>query len=139
MLFSPLFMPAVALLVIAKVGYEEAMASVGLFVHFLIVTSLIGGTPYLIFSIALTLWCRKKSAREIKKLSWWLPWAFTPLCGLFMYIAFLRTYPDGDAGEATLLMVVFCVPVCFFYVFMVHLLTRLGLRLEFIKPENANP
>ncbi|MGE0755330.1 MAG: hypothetical protein AB7L92_09270 [Alphaproteobacteria bacterium] len=133
MLFTPLILPLVVLLTAYSFGYEEVMLSIGMLMRFLVLSSFIGGMPYFIFSVAVALWGRDKSADQLRKLSWWLPWMFMPVCGLFMYVSFIRTYPEGSAVESALVMMLFCVPIGFIYVIGVHLVTRLAVYLKIVE------
>jgi hypothetical protein len=133
MLFMPLILPALAFIFAGIWGYETVMVGMGVLLRLLIICSMIGGIPYFFFALAVLWWCRKKSAQEIKKASWWLPWIFTPVCGLFFAVAFNLEHPDGDAVEGALLMAAFCVPVGFMYVAIVHIFTRIAQSIKLIK------
>lgn len=132
MLFMPLIFPALAFIAAGIWGYEAVMVGIGILLRFLIICSMIGGIPYFFFALGVLWWSRKKTAQEIKKASWWLPWIFTPLCGVFFAIAFNLEHPNGDAVEGALLMAIFCVPVGFIYVFFVHMLTGIAKKIKII-------
>lgn len=130
MLFLPLLVPALLLLLNQFYSYEEMMQGLGTTARLILISCLIAGIPYLGFAAGVFFWLRKKSIDRIKKLSWFLPWILTPLCGLFCLVSFSVMYPGGDAMMVALIFMVLCVPAGFLYVAIVHVLTRLGYRAQ---------
>ncbi len=133
MLFLPLLFPVATFLLAWISGYEALILAIGMVLRFLIICSLIGGIPYFFFALGVLWWWRKKTADQIKKASWWLPWIFTPLCSLFFLVVFMVEKPEGSAVLAALTLAAFCVPVGFIYVFAVHLLTKLAMATKLVR------
>lgn len=132
MLLLPLVLPVAAFITVSITGYDAMMEGMETFLRFLIVCSMIAGIPYFFFALCVLWWCRNKTPEQIKKASWWLPWPFMLLCGLFFLVGFTLHYPEGDAMQAALTMAAICVPVGFLYVAMVHIFTKIARSIKFI-------
>lgn len=133
MLFMPLIFPAVSYVLAASFGYDTITQAMPNFLLILVVCSVIGAVPYFFFALVLVYLYRKKTAEEMRKISWWLPWIFIPVCALFLMALFHYNNSEQQIFLVAIAIAFCSVPVGFIYVFFVHILTRIAQSIRLIK------
>lgn len=138
MLFVPLLLPLAMGIYMMHAGYEALLTEGSSYARLFYVTTLIIALPYAVFGVSAGLWCRHKTAAQIKKASWFLPWAFMPVCGLFAFVGFKLNLPQGDAGMAALVVMALSVPASFTYVAFAHIVTHIAKNAGLVKADHAD-
>lgn len=95
------------------------------------------GIQYALFVMGVYWWSKYKSADQMRAVSWRMPLYFFPVCAAGLLIFFIKYSGQHDSFLQSLLGILlissFVIPVGYFYVFMVHALTKLFIAWRWIK------
>jgi hypothetical protein len=141
-LFLPMILPFIAMPLFQDGG--KISGAFEIFSAIFLLGVIIGGLPYLLFVIGVWWWSRHKTADDMKRLSYIVPVLFYPFCALGITLISLTGVPMDSGFQkvatsasgalfAGLLMAGFAIPIGYFYVGLVHVLTKILMAIRLVK------